>query len=71
MNTEWLINCAAPTVAYCCGSFGIAGAIAIGIEKFQKNKRQIALWIGKHIYHEDWTPKKSNTIIDDDDYYGE
>ena len=52
---EWMRECFIPSAIYFISFFGVCGAIGYGMEKFKKNKRKIALWIGKHIYHEDWT----------------
>ena len=53
--SEWLSD-AIPVILFLYGT-ATAGCILIyNIDKFFcKHKRQIALWIGKHIYHEDWS----------------
>lgn len=56
---EWLTECGIPFVVWFIGTITAGSFIIYNVDKFlTEHKKQIALWIGKHIYHEDWSVTK-------------
>lgn len=56
---EWLTECGIPFAVWFMSTILIGSFISYKADKFfNRHKRQIALWIGKHIYHEDWSVEK-------------
>ncbi len=52
---EWIKECLIPALTFIFSFTAVCGAVGTVILYKQQIKRKIALWIGWHIYHEDWS----------------